>query len=809
MLSGRARVAVCAAAATILTACSLLPLVSPASWLFQAMLLLLAQTGVGQLARRVPLPRAATVLAQALVSLELLTLMFARPRAIGGLLPGPHVLARFGELVTIGVQDVGRYAIPAPVTPGIRLMLVGGVVLVALMVDALAVTYDSAAPAGLPLLALYSIAAGLSGGGGWLWFLTAACGYLLLLLAEGRDRLSRWGRVFGGPPPSAPSIRTRSVMAPVRTGRRIGAMALGIALIAPAVLPSLNGGLLAIAGTGTGMGQGGGTISAVNPVVALQNQLSQPDNRQVLNYRTDVGNVSDMYLRFVALDQFNGTEWTPSKRALSDVPNQLPLPQGLGAGVQVRKFTSTITADRDYAQMWLPLPYPAEKVEISGRWRFEPEGRTLIGDQGQTTQGMKYRVTALEVEPTADQLASAPKPDAAFLAKYTKVPGSLPSVVGKTARQVTSGQRTDYGKAVALQDWFTSGAFMYSTSVQSGTGVQAITRFLREKKGFCIHFAFTMAAMARTLGIPARVAVGFTPGTPEADDSYSIGLRDAHAWPELYFQGVGWTRFEPTPTRGTVPQYTLNEAPPTNDDTSNLPSTDNGADTAGTPAPSSTCDARAHAAACVTVNGAAGNGSAGSGTSLLKTSGYGLLVLLALLVPVLPMALRHRVRRRRLDTGEPLAAWRELVDTGWDHGVPPNESETPRRAVARLVRDGGLVRDASQNGGSGGPERSGGAEDHSARLAAAAEAARRVATAVEQTLYAPYPGSAEGLSDDVRRVKEGLHAAATPRERLRALVLPRSSIRVLWQLAGRGSALTGRLASAVDRGVTRLRRARA
>jgi transglutaminase-like putative cysteine protease len=56
-----------------------------------------------------------------------------------------------------------------------------------------------------------------------------------------------------------------------------------------------------------------------------------------------------------------------------------------------------------------------------------------------------------------------------------------------------------------------------------------------------------MAAMARTLGIPARVAVGFIPGTATADGGMTVGLKDAHAWPELYFEGVGWTRFEPTP----------------------------------------------------------------------------------------------------------------------------------------------------------------------------------------------------------------------------------------------------------------------
>ncbi len=61
-----------------------------------------------------------------------------------------------------------------------------------------------------------------------------------------------------------------------------------------------------------------------------------------------------------------------------------------------------------------------------------------------------------------------------------------------------------------------SGGFRYDTEVQVGSGSDAIARFLRDKEGFCVHFSFAMAAMARTLGIPARVAVGFTPGTAAA-----------------------------------------------------------------------------------------------------------------------------------------------------------------------------------------------------------------------------------------------------------------------------------------------------
>ncbi|WP_052865956.1 transglutaminaseTgpA domain-containing protein [Streptomyces niger] len=856
-MSGRARLAVCAMVATLSAACALLPLVEPIGWVFQATILLALVITAGALARRVPLARPLTVAAQALIGLLLLTVLFTRGQAVAGVLPGPDAFREFGQLLQEGTSDVGRYAIPAPVTTGIRLLLVGGVVLIGLIVDALAVTYRSAAPAGLPLLALYSVAAGLSkNGAGWLWFLVAAAGYLLLLLAEGRDRLSRWGRVFGGGPTTAgrpyataPVPPGGATPAPVRTGRRIGALALGIALIVPAALPSLSGGLLDMSARG-GAGGAGGTISAVNPLVSLQDSLNQPEDREVLNYRTTTPDTRDLYLRIVALDQFDGAAWKPSQRTVVDVPDRLPDPPGLAPDVDTTAVNTSVSAARWYAQNWLPLPYPASRVDIPGRWRFEPEGRTLVGDRGQNTRGVRYQVESLIVRPTARQLADAPRPRPALRREYTRVPDSLPPVVERTAQRVTRGARSDYAKAVRLQDWFAlRGGFTYNTEVRAGSGTQAITRFLEQKQGFCVHFAFSMAAMARTLGIPARVAVGFTPGGRRADGSYSVGLRDAHAWPELYFEGVGWTRFEPTPSRGSVPDYTVTADAPAEEDPGRAeplpgrtaaprpaePSTDGG-----------TCppDQR-RVAECGAVPGASGGGPADDGPAPGTLAAGALAVLLVLLLPAVPLLWRIRSRARRLardraappgagppDSGaappasgpghrrspahsghgaggpprsslsraghaesgagvaDPragvpgsrtggadarrvvLGPWRELVDSGWDYGIVPDDALTPRKAAERIVRVGELT----------GP---------------AAEAAHRVAGAVEQALYAPHPEAAPGLAEDVRRVRAGLHAAASRGQRLRALLAPPSAVRLLWSASARASAVLGRLRTAV------------
>lgn len=806
-MSGRARVTLCSAAATLMAATALLPLVDRSSWFLQAVLLLLVQSGVGAAARRIPLARPLTVAAQVLVTVLLLTLVFAREQALAGIVPGPEAITRFADLFQAGGDDVSRYAIPAPLSDGIRLMLIGGVLVIGLLVDTLAVTFRNAAPAGLPLLALYSVAAGLSeGGSDWLWFLVAAAGYLMLLLAEGRERLSQWGRVFGGAPrgPGGPGAAEGPV-APVRTGRRIGMAALGVALVVPLLpIPAIQGGLLDGTGAGVGAGTGGGgTISAVNPLVSLRDSLNIDQDRTVLTLRTNSNDLSDMYLRIVSLDDFDGTTWRPSRKRIQEVPKSFPTPVGLRSDVKRTEVTTQVTAADWYAQDWLPMPYPPSGVRIAGNWRFEPEGMTLVGDHGQNTRGLTYQVSSLEVQPTAEQLAAAPEARSSILGDYTEVPSSLPSVVWQQARQITRGAETDYAKAVALQDYFAvTGGFQYDTQVEVGSGPDAIATFLRDKQGFCVHYSFAMAAMARTLGIPARVAVGFAPGTPQGNGTVEVSLKDAHAWPELYFEGIGWTRFEPTPTRGSTPSYTL----PDSADTAApaVPESSASASAAPSAAPSASASCSAverkenGCASALPVDSATGGGG---GTPWYKVAWWSLLAVLVIAVPSLPMLWRLRRRSLRLASarhagagpggeragpqgavGDPLApgedpsvrageaavahvlaVWRELTDTAWDFGIAPDEALTPRRAAERIVGLGELEEPAARS-------------------------VHRVAGAVEQVLFAPHPRAEAGLADEARAVRAAFRARATWPVRLRALVAPRSAVRAMWDLMDRWTA---------------------
>lgn len=784
---GRIRTACAAWVATVATGATLLPLVDDVGWLAEAGALLAVQAGTGVLARWRRLPEAVTVAAQAVVALMLLTMATVPGYAVAGLIPGPEALARLGELLSSGAGDIARYMVPAPVTDGIRLMLLGGMLVVGLLVDLLAVTLRSAAAAGLPLLALYSVVAAVSQSeASWFSFLCAASGYLVLLMAESRVRLARWGRYFAGHGPAGPAA-TAPVAVPaggprLRGGRRIGAVTLAIATTVPLLLPSLGDGLLGLNASGRGGGEWQ-DFTALDPVVALQEQLNRSENRTVLTYRTESTETSDMYLRLVALDEFDGEEWRSSDWHQDEAPSS-PWPVTGLTSASSTMVTTTIQAEEGYTQTSLPVPYPAVNVTSDGSWladwHYDRASQTLISVGESTVEGHRYQVQHLEVEPTKEELAAAPEASSDITEYYTRVPDDLSPTVRETALSVTEGATNDYERAVALQEWFTQdGGFRYDTSVESGTGSDAIVKFLQDREGFCVHFAFTMAAMARTLGIPAQVVVGFSPGEQQADGSYQVGVHNAHAWPELYFEGVGWVRFEPTPGQGSTPSYTQPDAGDPSSGSSQeareSQTPEEETESSATPTPSASsstaCDTSADRGceeqeqqtpesdqddAALTVSWPAVFGGGGA--------------LLVAALTAAPAVWRRRMRSRRLARGAgALAAWQELADTAWDFGITPRSSETPRQAADRIVRVTGL----------------------GARTAAAAH---RVAEAVEHELYAPRAWRrGEDPAADVRAVDAGLRAAAGRWATLRARLLPRSAMRVMHALTARRASAARRL----------------
>jgi hypothetical protein len=315
--------------------------------------------------------------------------------------------------------------------------------------------------------------------------------------------------------------------------------------------------------------------------------------------------------------------------------------------------------------------------------------------------------------------------------------------------EVTAGAETTFDRAAALQAFFRdTGGFEYSesTSTRPGDAPDALTAFLRSRRGFCEQFASAMAALARGAGIPSRVAVGFISGARDDDSSYEVTTRHAHAWPEVWFQSAGWVRFEPTPRSDEVdvdvPDYSV--APPEAEGAAPT-----AAPSAAPAAPQSVRAApRVRSTARVRTAWAALDSELDEGLSR-----WWLLVpvVLALLgVPALLAAVR---RRRRWRSPDALVAWASVTDDAVDVGHRWRPADSPRVAAAHLAEVRRLPDDAAEA---------------LARLASGAERARYARTAP--------PADAAALRADVSTVRAALLLRAAPRERWLARLLPVSTV---------------------------------
>jgi len=137
----------------------------------------------------------------------------------------------------------------------------------------------------------------------------------------------------------------------------------------------------------------------------------------------------------------------------------------------------------------------------------------------------------------------------AIKAIYLQLPPDLPGDIKLLSENITAGAKTPYDKAVALDRYLST--FTYTLEVNlAPEGSDVVADFLfTQKQGFCLHFASAMTVMLRSVGVPARLAVGYLPGDPgEEKDEYLLRDKYYHAWTQVYFPGYGWFNFEPTPS---------------------------------------------------------------------------------------------------------------------------------------------------------------------------------------------------------------------------------------------------------------------
>lgn len=763
MRDGRTRLTLIAATASYLSTVALWPLLETARWPYLALVVVIAMAGTGWLCRWARVPALLVPIAHATVLLLVLTVMFTRSTALVGVLPTLASLGSMHDLLVSALIDVRRFATPAPETAGLKLLTIGGIGIIAFLIDFIAVRMRRPGGAGLPMLALFSVSAGvLHDGPGWLAFLVGSAGFLALLLSDNRERLRQWGRpvLVRRPGERGPRrlVRQHTDTATVASlGRRIGVAAVLIALVVPVFVPLADRSVSGGDGSGSSWLDrfGAPTLRAPDPVVSMRRDLLQQSNSVLFTYTTTARNPD--YLRTVSLTDFDGTQWTAGKFRGFD---QYSIKPGLNLNLPTGSDPSIVTTVRtdvrvegNVALNFLPAPYAPKQVRADGSWYYDPNTLTVFSPKT-APRGLHYTVTSDVAHPRATQLDVASDPSV-IVRPYLDLPDGLPAEVRKTARDVTKGESTRYRKALALQDWFTElGGFTYSTDVR-GSSTGALVQFLHDRRGYCEQFAGAMAIMARTLGIPSRVAVGFTHGTRDGD-RWVVRGKDAHAWPELWFEDVGWIRFEPTPAgfggqnTADVPGYSRPDALDQGQNT--------GGNTEATDLPTAVGGGGSTAASARhrELVESAQPVSSGQSSSLGGPAWFGLLGVAILLVLLLftPALVRQIVRLRRWSRAREPAdvahvAWAELRDDATDIGVSLRLSETPRAAGGRLA-------------------------ERMAPDSAGAEAVRRIALAEERACYAPAAGPAETLRSDVGTARTALNKGVSRRTRTRALLFPRS-----------------------------------
>lgn len=133
-------------------------------------------------------------------------------------------------------------------------------------------------------------------------------------------------------------------------------------------------------------------------------------------------------------------------------------------------------------------------------------------------------------------------------AEYLQLPESLPESVSEAAQQITDGCETPYEKVLAIENWLSDNCVYTLTPGDPPQGEDFVAAFLQKKEGYCVYFASAMTVLSRCADLPARYVVGFglkkNPLT-NASDSYLATNATAHAWTEVYFQGIGWVTFDP------------------------------------------------------------------------------------------------------------------------------------------------------------------------------------------------------------------------------------------------------------------------
>ena len=316
---------------------------------------------------------------------------------------------------------------------------------------------------------------------------------------------------------------------------------------------------------------GGATVPSPG---AFRGQLVLGGNPNLANTVVFTATTDDpnQYYATLSYDTYNGRGWTNNGGAeTQDINQNTPLSSGALSTHTVKQTIRIAQPPIEQDPYLIGIPDIAS-VSIPAKLLWADANGVIAWEgRGALNTGMTYTVVSNVSAADTDTLRSVPMPQDApklstgaipdhedtiqpnvynptVLRQNTTIPKNLDPRIAKLALKVTANQKTMYDKMVALENYLRTN-YAYSLDIRPPAGVEPVSWFLfgPDKKGFCNYYASAMSIMARTLGIPARVVVGYTNGhvDPKTNQRVVMGT-DAHAWTQIYFAGYGWVNFEPS-----------------------------------------------------------------------------------------------------------------------------------------------------------------------------------------------------------------------------------------------------------------------
>ena len=526
------------ALATFLGLYGLSTMLEMGPWMRTVATVLAAAAAVAVVTRLLSRSKVLPTLLAALASAVLMVSLFARDDDGGSqVLPTPGALADLGRAVRDGVDYAATTVAPAPASLGLTALITSAAVALFLVAEHIGVSWRAAASAGLVLLIPWLPAVIFQHRVSSAALIAAIVAWLLALaLTRQATTAQRRPALAGAFAATAATMAT-------------------VLLVAPTALGGLGWGMIPRFETPSSLD----AATRLNLDLDLRTSLTTNSATPVIVYSTS-GRKPDA-LKLFALTDFDGVRWD---REDVDQPG-IGAEGGLLWPVNIDSWQDGRRQRIDVQVLNLvennvPLPPAPRTLDIDGPWFYDSD-RDEVRSADQTTRELAYSVvTDLDYIQPRDLRDAQDQVDTEDLVdpRYVTIsPAIDEGRVRDLTAELTQEATTRYDQAMAIQQYLRDPSqFTYDTSV-SPSGGDAVSTFLDDRTGYCVQFATTMVMMARSLDIPARMAVGFLGGSATEADTFVVQGGDAHAWPELWFPDVGWVRFEPTPAvqTGAPPRY--------------------------------------------------------------------------------------------------------------------------------------------------------------------------------------------------------------------------------------------------------------